>query len=236
MSSLTAKFNISLETILWVNDLDKNSILKVGQRLVIPPVSGVIHHVKDKDTISGLAETYKGKTEEIIAFNNLSEDGGIYIGDILIIPNGLMPPPPVQRQQTPVSVPLASSYFIAPVSSPYIITQRLHWYNAIDFSHEGNACGKPIYAAAGGTVLKVQLTNSTSRWAFGGAGNHITVLHPNGVVTMYGHISASLVKPGDQVSQGQKIALIGGQPGTPGAGLSTGCHLHFGVTGARNPF
>ena len=53
---------------------------------------------------------------------------------------------------------------------------------------------------------------------------------------MYGHIAASFVNPGDQVSQGRIIALMGGQPGTPGAGLSTGCHLHFGVSGAKNPF
>ena len=32
------------------------------------------------------------------------------------------------------------------------------------------------------------------------------------------------------------VATMGGQPGTPGAGKSTGCHLHFEVIGARNPF
>jgi len=230
--SLASKFNISLNTILWANDLTEKSIIKPGQKLVILPVSGVVHHVKDKDTISGVAEMYKGKTEEIISFNHLPENGAIYIGDILIVPNGTMPVLSIQKQQTPTSVPLASSYFICPHSACRI-TQGLHWYNAIDF---GGKCGDPIRAAAAGTVLKVATTSSTSRWAFGGAGNHITIMHPNGVVTMYGHISASLVNPGDEVSQGQIIALMGGQPGTPGAGLSTGCHVHFGVTGARNPF
>jgi murein DD-endopeptidase MepM/ murein hydrolase activator NlpD len=43
------------------------------------------------------------------------------------------------------------------------------------------------------------------------------------------------VKPGDRVDVGDRIALIGGNPGMPGAGLSTGCHLHFGVIGAKNP-
>jgi len=45
-----------------------------------------------------------------------------------------------------------------------------------------------------------------------------------------------LVSSGQEVSQGEMIALIGGKPGTPGAGLSTGCHVHFGVRGSRNPF
>lgn len=230
--SIAEKFEVSLNTILWANDLNKNALLQTGQKLIISPVSGVIHHVKSGDTVSSVAQKYKGKSEEIITFNNLSGEGDIYIGDIVIVPNGVISAP--TTQYAPLWVPLATSYFICPIAAPCRITQGLHWYNAIDFSH--GQCGEPIYAAAAGQVLKVQLTNSTSKWAFGGAGNTISILHPNGVVTSYGHIAASLVSPGDQVSQGQAIARMGGQPGTPGAGLSTGCHVHFAVSGARNPF
>jgi LysM repeat protein len=230
--AITSHFGVSLDTILWANDLNKNAYLQQGQKLIIPPVSGVIHHVKIGDTVSAIAQKYKGKAEEIIDFNNLLGKADIFIGDILIVPDGKTPTP--VAHYAPAIVPLAKSYFICPISSPCRITQGLHWYNAIDFSH--GRCGEPIYAAAAGTVQKVKLTNSTSRWAFGGAGNHLTILHPNGVVTMYGHIVASLVSPGEEVYQGQVIALMGGQPGTPGAGMSTGCHIHFGVSGARNPF
>ena len=139
-----------------------------------------------------------------------------------------------QTNLAAAQIPTSQSYFICPIALPCRITQNLHWYNAIDFSH--GRCGDTIYAAAGGTVLKVKLTNSTSRLAYGGAGNHITILHPNGVTTMYGHIATSFVSPGENVYQGQPIALMGGQPGTPGAGMSTGCHVHFGVSGTRNPF
>jgi LysM repeat protein len=230
--SIASKFDISLDTLLWANDLTKRSLIKIGQKLVIPPVSGVIHHVKDGDTVGGISQKYNVKTDIVVAFNNLSSEADIYIGDILIVPDGEMP----AQAPAPATTwtPLAKSYFICPIPEPCTITQGLHWYNAIDFSH--GQCGEPIYAAAGGTVLKVKLTNSTSQWVFYGAGNHITILHPNGVVTMYGHISTSFVQPGDEVFQGQRIALMGGQPGTPGAGMSTGCHLHFGVTGASNPF
>lgn len=235
LSTIAQRFNISLKSLLWANDLNKNTVLGLGKKLIIPPISGVIYHVKSGDTISNIAQTYKGKTSEIIAFNDLPPGEDIFIGDILVIPNGIMPPP--ASNYAPQYVPLASSYFIIPVSSPYIITQeRLHWYNAIDFSHEGYACGKPIYAAAGGEVLRVKLTTSTSKWAFGGAGNYIKILHLNGVVTMYGHIAKSLVSVGQKVSQGDRIALMGGGLGMPGSGLSTGCHVHFGVSGARNPF
>lgn len=223
---ISENFGISLNTLLWANGLNKNSVIKTGQKLIILPVSGVIHHVKSGDTLSEIARIYKGDIAEIITFNELSEEGDIFIGDILIIPNGVMPPAPALP--SPSLIPLASSYFICPISLPCKITQGLHWYNAIDFSH-GN-CGEPIYAVAQGRVLKTKYG-----WN-GGAGNYLTILHPNGVVTMYGHLQNILVSPGQTVSQGQIIALMGGQPGTPGAGRSSGCHLHFGVSGARNPF
>jgi len=229
--SIAEKFNISLDTILWANDLNKYTLLQIGQKLVILPTSGVIHHVQKGDTLSQIAKTYQSEAIKIVAYNALATEDDIYIGDILIVPDGVMPPPTIYA---PAYVPIASSYFICPISSPCRITQGLHWYNAIDFSH--GKCGEPIYAAAAGTILKVKLTSSRSKWAFGGAGNHLTILHPNGVVTMYGHIQASLVNPGDYVYQGQVVALMGGYPGSPGAGHSTGCHVHFGVSGARNPF
>lgn len=231
LSSIADSFNISVETIRWANDLNKNSLIQIGQKLVILPVSGVIHHVKKGDTVSVIAQTYKVKIDEIIAFNDLSGEGDVYIGDALIVPNGVLPPPVLYA---PSIVPLASSYFICPISQPCRLTQGLHWYNAIDFSH--GKCGEPIFAVAAGEVLKVKLTSSASKFAFGGAGNHLTILHPNGAVTSYGHLQAALVNQGSHVSQGQMIAVMGGQPGTPGAGKTTGCHLHFGVTGARNPF
>lgn len=233
LSSIATKFNISFSTLLWANDLNKYSLIQPGQKLIILPVSGIIYHVKDGDTLSEIAKKYKGKTKKITVFNNLSNEGDIYVGDIIIVPDGEMPPPST-KQYVSQQVPIANSFFICPISSPCQITQGLHWYNAIDFSH--GKCGEPIYAAAAGKVLKVKLTNSTSRWTYGGAGNNLTILHLNGVVTMYGHLATSLVSPGQEVSQGQLIALMGGRPGTPGAGLSTGCHLHFGVSGARNPF
>ena len=226
---IAQKFGVSLDSILWANNLRKDSVLQSGQKLVILPVSGVLHYVQKGDTLEDIAKKYKADLSEIISFNELSSPDDIHIGDALVVPGGTMPKKKYVQQNS-LSVPLADNYFIIPVSSPYVITQGLHWRNAVDFSHSGNACGKPIYAAAQGKVLKVRYG-----WNMG-AGNYVTILHPNGVVTMYGHLQTILVKVGDLVSQGQIIALMGGKPGTPGAGRSTGCHLHFGVYGARNPF
>lgn len=224
LSLIAEKFNISLNTLLWANDLSSSSIISSRQKLIILPVSGILHHVKNGETLSGIAKIYQGDAAEIIFFNELSGEN-IFIGDILIIPDGKMPPKP-QYTSTPVSqIPLAGSYFIFPTQGK--ISQGLHWYNAVDIA---NDCGNPAYASAGGEVLSIKYGYNR------GAGNYIKILHPNGVVTFYGHLNSILVGAGQPVSQGQIIALIGGKPGTPGAGISTGCHLHFEVRGARNPF
>jgi LysM repeat protein len=233
LSSIAKKFDVSLNTILWANELNSRSLIQPGQKLIVLPVTGVLHYVKSGDTVSKIVSTYKAKTEDVVLFNNLSNSGDIYIGDILIIPNGTKPSTSYSYAFS--NAPLADSYFICPIANcESKITQGLHFYNAIDFS--GGKCGEVIYAAAGGKVLKLKTTNSTSKYALNGYGNHMTIQHPNGVVTYYGHISVSLVNVGDTVSQGQPIALMGGKPGTAGAGNSTGCHIHFEVIGARNPF
>ncbi len=212
LSSIAAKFDISLDTILWANDLSSRSIIKVGRELIILPVSGVVYFVKDGDILGAIAETYKGKVEEIITFNGLSNEGDIFIGDILIIPNGKMP----SRVPYITSTPVGESYFsIFPCQGK--ITQGIHYYNAIDIA---NSCGKPVVAVASGTVQRVKYG-----WN-GGYGNYITILHPNGVVTLYAHLSEISVASGQPVSAGKIIGNIGNTGHTIGA---TGCHLHFEV-------
>ena len=216
LSSIAEKFNISTNTILWANNLSSGSAIKVGQELVILPVSGVLHMAKEGDTLSDISGSYKATVEDIIAFNNLKNEEDLYIGDVLVIPGGKITPktPKVEL------IPAADSYFMNPVEG--IISQGPHgaFGAAIDIS---NSCGKPIVAAAGGKVQRTGLV------ALGG--NIVMILHPNGVVTYYGHLSAITVVPGQAIAQGQIIGYVGNTGYTVGA---TGCHLHFEVRGAKN--
>lgn len=75
--------------------------------------------------------------------------------------------------------------------------------------------GTAVYASCGGTVVK-------AGWG-SGYGNVVYIRHPDGRETRYGHLSKCLVSAGQQVSQGQKIALSGN------TGRSTGPHLHFEI-------
>lgn len=60
-------------------------------------------------------------------------------------------------------------------------------------------------------------------------GNYVMVIHANGIATLYAHMSRIDVVPDQFLSRGSQIGLTGGLAGSPGAGLSTGPHLHFEV-------
>ncbi len=217
IESVAASFNISTNTILWANNLSKGSPLKVGQSLTILPVSGVLHIVKSGDTVADIAKTYKANPDDIIAINSLANEGDIFIGDILIIPGGVMPQRALSSNN---QIPLPDNFFIFPAEG--IITQGLHYYNAVDLA---NKCGTPIYAAASGVVQRAVFNN---QWNLG-MGNYVTILHSNGTVTYYGHFENVFVKPGQTVAVGDRIGLMGE------TGNATGCHVHFEVIGAANP-
>lgn len=89
-----------------------------------------------------------------------------------------------------------------------------------------NSSGTPIIASAEGTVEK-------AGWNSGGYGKLVEIRHPDGSMTRYAHNSKILVQPGQQVSQGSTIALMGS------TGHSTGPHSHFEIhasgKGAVNP-
>ena len=123
---------------------------------------------------------------------------------------------PSVSSQTPL-IPIADSYFIYPCEG--IISQGLHPLNAIDIANE---CGSLVVAPAGGTVLRVK-----SGWNMG-AGNYLTISHPNGVVTVYYHLSIIKVESGQLVNAGDIIGFMGN------TGRATGCHLHFEVRNAQN--
>lgn len=92
-SNIAASFGITLNTLLWANDLSSTSIIRPGDELLILPITGVIHRIKNNETVSSIAKYYNAESEDIIAFNNLPADGGIQIGQKIIVPEGQMPAP-----------------------------------------------------------------------------------------------------------------------------------------------
>lgn len=76
--------------------------------------------------------------------------------------------------------------------------------------------GTAVYSAAEGEIVRIGRQPA-------GYGNFIEMRHPNGMTTMYAHLSRIDVASGDRVLAGERIGLVGS------TGYSTGPHLHFEV-------
>lgn len=226
-TSIAKMFDVSVNTILWANNLARGAKLAVGQTLVILPVSGIQHTVKKGDTIASVAKKYKGDPTEISTYNDIPDEDSLAVGSILIIPDGEMPTVvPVKTRPATSKVrnangPSYSGYYAAPLSG-YRRTQGLHGYNGIDL---GAYLGAPITAAADGDVIIARQGGYN-----GGYGNYVVIQHGNGTQTLYAHMLSDVVATGQHVVQGQLVGYLGN------TGRSTGPHLHFEVRGARNPF
>jgi murein DD-endopeptidase MepM/ murein hydrolase activator NlpD len=123
----------------------------------------------------------------------------------------------MERRLTAQSVP--SGW---PVPKGYITSNygfRVHpvkrkrmFHQGVDFAAPR---GTPILAVADGLV--------TFSGKKGGYGRMVEVKHVDGLVTRYAHNQTNLVKEGQQIRQGQKIATVGS------SGTATGPHVHFEV-------
>jgi len=220
LSKIAANFGISLNTIFWANPNLKTSFLSPGQEIIILPVSGVLHQIQPDETLDSIASQYSADPKKILQFNpNLAK--GLASGATIIIPNAK--PSSAPRLISLSSLPDYPGYFAIPTTGWN--WGRLHNNNAVDIA---NACGTPIYASAEGLVVEEQ----SSGWNYG-YGGYILIEHPNSAKTKYAHNQKNAVSVGDYVAKGDVIGYIGNTGNTHGP---TGCHLHFEVIGAKNPF
>jgi murein DD-endopeptidase MepM/ murein hydrolase activator NlpD len=93
-----------------------------------------------------------------------------------------------------------------------------HFHNGIDF---GAPIGTPVLASESGRVISVGDQDKFCRK--GAYGKYVMIKHPNGLTTLYAHLSKYIVKEGDKIERGQVIGYIGK------TGYATGPHLHFTV-------
>ncbi|MES2225511.1 MAG: LysM peptidoglycan-binding domain-containing M23 family metallopeptidase [Patescibacteria group bacterium] len=249
ISGIADHFGVSVNTILWANDLTTKSTIKPGMSLVILPVSGTRHTVAEGETLSSIATKFHASTSEIATFNGLDTDATVVVGSTLIIPGGeaanTTAPAPAKKSSA-ASKPAATSakkttsksttktgkdigaasagsgYYENPVPGA-ILYQGIHGNNGVDLSAPS---GTPIHAAADGTVI---ISKADGGWN-GGYGSYVVVSHANGTQTLYAHMSKDIATVGETVSKGELLGYVGE------TGEATGNHLHFEVRGAKNPF
>ncbi len=231
LSDIADMFDVTPNTIIWANDIDKDTILYEGQKLVILPISGIKYTVKKGDTIRGIVTKHKTDLNEVLKYNDLTLSSTITAGDIIIIPDA----EPTTENTSKLSIfkrnsntntkdlrlPYYPGYYIRPIEGGYR-SQGLHGTNGVDLAA---SMGTPIRASAAGTVI----VSKTGGW-HGGYGNYVIISHSNGTQTLYAHTQKNFVSVGDYVEQGQLIARVGS------TGNSTGPHVHFEIRGAKNPF
>lgn len=144
-----------------------------------------------------------------------------------VIPPELVPappPPPLPREPARVTRDrepavetrtIDGATFVRPGSGRLTSPYGRRWgrlHAGVDLAA---GMGSPIRAVTDGTVLSAETES--------GYGQAIRLLHSDGTVTFYAHMSALLVNTGDTVNAGQQIGREGN------SGRSTGPHLHFEV-------
>ena len=222
LSSIAGKFDVTIDSVKWVNDDVDWQKIKPGESVNVPPVSGIVYKVRAGDTISSIAKKFQTNAQGMVdfPFNTFSNDEtfAIVAGQTLIVPDGIMPDavvsiPRYANVLTPDAGSVtASGSFVWPAFARS--TQSFRWYHkGLDIA---NGSGGAIVAADSGTVV-------VSGWTNVGYGYHVIVDHGNGYQTLFGHLSSLAVVAGQRVSRG---AILGEMGST---GRSTGTHLHFEI-------
>jgi murein DD-endopeptidase MepM/ murein hydrolase activator NlpD len=230
LSGIANKFDVSMKTLYWANDLPDRHDLHQGQILKIPPVSGLVVTVKATDTLASLATQYKVSAAKILKTNGL-DDGNLVVGQVLVLPGAKGKPLPTPKPVKPKAVSRSSGHaassggsvrqprtygggrFRWPTSSHHISQYYHYGHYAIDID---GSTGDSIYAAAGGTV-------TFAGWKSNGGGYQVWIAHGSGLYTTYNHMSSVSVGRGQHVGRGQRVGRMGA------TGIATGSHLHFEV-------
>lgn len=240
--SIANAHGTTVEALAAANDLDAGAILQPGRTLEVPgasaprpaaarpapvrrprPTETLVHVVRSGETLWAVAQRYGVRLEDLMADNDLGDDGWIRPGQRIRVVGPAVPRHRQVAGQTRSAAPSADDMRALQASGGFVwpargvITSRFGWryrrhHNGIDIA---SPRGTPIYAARDGVV-------EFAGWR-GGYGRVVYIDHGAGIVTVYGHASALLVRTGEHVKRGQLIARVGC------TGVCTGSHLHFEV-------
>jgi len=217
-ASIAASYGITTQTLIASNPALKKKSIKSGQLVQILPVSGVLHKVADGETLVSVAQLYNVSKDNVREFNSGIELDNLLAGTSLVIPGVAN-----SKNSNSNSGNDSSStrgYFRLPAEG--VNWGTLHSKNAVDIA---NICGTPIFASAEGLVIAADSVGWNN-----GYGSFVTIEHPIGTKTKYAHLERVGVEVGNYIKQGDVIGDMGQ------TGDATGCHLHFEIEGAKNPF
>jgi murein DD-endopeptidase MepM/ murein hydrolase activator NlpD len=221
-------FGLKAETVVWANPSIEKSpdLLRVGQKVIIPPVDGIYYTVSAGDTLEKLAKTYQTTVEKIVGFepNALEEPYALVPDQKIMLVDGrkkVIPTnyyPMTRVGKAPKGAPTGSGRFAWPTQG--MLSQR-YWsgHLGIDIA---NRTGTPIRAADDGYVVMA----GRDTWGYG---NQIVIDHGNGWETRYAHLKRIKIEKGKKVRRGTLIGTVGK------SGNASGPHLHYEIRLQNRP-
>lgn len=224
LTGIASIYGVRMMTIWWANNLTDKHALKVGQRLVVPLVDGLVATVAVGDTLESLAVKYKVDAASILETNGLTDET-LIVGQTLVMPGAKGEPIPTPKPAPRTNGGSGGSYpplvnpvggaFLWPVvgGNNYISQYFKYSHQAVDIAASR---GSEVQAVTAGKVI-------FAGWKSNGGGYQVWVSHGGNLYTAYFHMSSLTVSGGQSVSAGQQVGRIGC------TGWCTGPHLHFEV-------
>ena len=246
--SLSRRYNVPLRDMIEANHLRPPYSLNVGQRLKMPDAK--IHVVEKGDTIYNISKRYNVDMRTLSRQNNISDPSGLRIGQKLIIPGSVVTSAaPASTHYVSNSQPKKTTSSWKPwtkkkttrsVSSGYTPPPKAR-KSKFDWPVRGTLISKFGSIGKGrtndGINIKAPLGTAVKAADAGtvayagnelkGFGNLILIKHADGWITAYAHNDRLLVKKGQKVRRGEKIATVG----TTGSVNSP--QLHFEIRAGK---
>jgi surface antigen len=126
--AIATKFNISADDLRWSNPdkLTRTDLVRVGDKLLIPPVPGVVVTAKPNDSLAAIAAAYKVQPQSVSDFNYMRDPEHVNPGDVLVVPNGRGPSlwPRRASNDAPHMGPYANGKFTYGQCTWYVASRR----------------------------------------------------------------------------------------------------------------
>lgn len=210
LSGIANSFDLSLDSLISMNNLKSAKSLRPGQLLRVPSQSGIVYTAPKDTTVQEIAESYQISVDRIIEANGLLSER-VASGSSIFLPDAKLPAATLREIsgtlfRWPVRGHITSWYGWR--KDPF--SGRRTFHSAIDIAAP---YGTPIYAAGEGRVTETGYSPITGRF--------VVIAHSGGFKSLYGHMSEILVQEGARVASGSLIGRVGT------TGYSTGPHVHF---------
>jgi len=223
LATIAGRWGVSVRALALSNGLAPEAALTAGQKLLVPPPGGFVYRVEARDTLASIAQRFAVPPTAIAEATGLSLPDFLSSGQLLVIPEAHASVAAVDLPEQTQNL-TALSLRAEPTATPFAWPAQGYVGSPFGMRHGRPHRGIDIPGPIGSPIVSVRPgTVIFAGWMHGGFGNAVDVLHADGMVSRYAHLSRVLVHLGEQVERGQTLGARGC------TGRCTGPHLHFEI-------